>query len=138
MPYDSFHKSNLPANLVKGFSSLKSGRERLGLDLALNVMDKNRRAKIDAANHGQQLDNIEALEELAAEIDTYLALTRRPVRDGVPLTSSEAVELCEVSEAARPLTIALRHAQRATGAGPLNRHHEHMRHRKCSTSNQGD
>lgn len=138
MPHDSPYSYNRKTNLISGFASLKSGRERMGLELGLNSMDRKRREKVDAANRELCLDNIESIEEVSEEAETFLALIHRPVRDGVVLTSDEAVELLEVAEVARRLSIALRHAARAVGVGPMNRHHELKRHKKCTTSTRGE
>ena len=142
MPYDSFHKSNLTADLLAGsVSTTPRGRALLGIERAYNVIDRRgreRQAKIDAATQGLHVDNVEALKELAFELRRYVDVIERPIKDGIPLTSGEAVELCDVAEKARPLTIDLRHAFGVTGAGPMNRHRDEMRHRKCTTTSTAE
>lgn len=121
-PYSCYDKMNLGTS-----RSIPSNRNRMAMDLAFEMIDRKTK-KLTPADH------VAAIEELIEEAQTFLALTRRPVHDGVELTSDEAVELWDVASGARPLSIVLRHAQRKVGTGPLDRHHEHKRQTRCTTT----
>ena len=145
MPYDSFHKSTLPANLLKGLTVIGNSRSRFALGMAYEDIDskaKLRKLK-KAVGHDNDsvvelsLDDVSDIDEMIAEAQLIVDLVRRPLKDSVCLSEDEAFALNEAAGYCRQATIALKHAFRQIRTGPMDRHHEIMRH-KCTTTSKAE
>ena len=112
----------------------KSGREKFGLALGLEVIENKARLKRVKDGNMSPQDDIYDLLEVKKLIDGVVGLVESAVEDDVALTENEALALCECGGFARQLTIALSHAVREISSGPLDRHREHKRQQKCLTT----